>query len=172
VSHLVVYLRGQQLIVVPQVGGGGVWRDADALLVAPDGAALAGALKVAFASAATPKSPPTTDASSSRPHAVPCLCASCLTWESARPAEPKPKWIVAERLGLRSAKSFYEDVSMCSVHTEEPQFVVQRWRPARHGRGFEPDSEPPARVEADSLAEVVLETLRKSPRFAPKSSTP
>ena len=136
-SLINVYLRGSDIVVVPTAGGGGLYRDIPpVLVVAPSAEAVRGAIIEARAAAS----------------------------RTDLPVQTK-RWVVLERLRLKSNKAFYVDVTCCTVHDDEQgRMIVSRYRPAPDGQGFEPEGTETV-VDVDTVAPTVLDVLQSSTRF-------
>lgn len=139
VGQVTVYARGSELIVVAGVGHhGGYYRD-----VAP----------VLFL----------------KPSAQDLQVAMDQVRRSADTSGPGPDapWVVQERLHLGSVAAFYRDVACCIVAFDrQGHATVQSYRPAADGQGFEAAGSELSVADPARLAQTVLDTLAKAPRFA------
>lgn len=81
--------------------------------------------------------------------------------------DPK-KWVVLKALGLKSAKSFYQNVAHVSVLILDGKIQVEPLRPAK-GPSFEFGSEPIEVPNVGSLGSVALKALKESPRMNPRA---
>jgi hypothetical protein len=146
-AFLNVYLRRQDVIVVPNAGHGGLYRNIEPVLVVP------------------PSEPALSEALTT------AIQASRASEGQPLPDRPK-KWIVLQRLKLKSVGAFYTDAAHCVVYEEGGRTFVQMYQCARDGRGFEPANKPPVQVDDSSIAATVLDVLYQAPRCnpAPKPS--
>jgi hypothetical protein len=131
------YLRGNDVIVEPTSGYGGVFQSVPPVLIVPPSAeALQSAL----------------------------MEAKTRAGEGGGGAKSK-RWFVLDRLGLKSLKAFYVDVAFCSaLPNEQGRWIVMAQQPAPDGKGFEPDGTE-LTVDTAALGQTMLDILMRSPRF-------
>jgi hypothetical protein len=142
-AQVSVYLRDDQVVVVPQGGGGGYSFDVEpVLLVAPDEQAVGEAVRSALeASASSQGHDPAADAG---PYRSPALAA----------------------VGARSYKAFYRGASHCYLYEQDGNLVVLAFKPTSDRKGFDlAEREPVVIRDRGQLGPVVLECLRGLPRM-------
>lgn len=112
-SAVAIYLRSDQIIVVPQGGGGGHFIDIEPIdVVAPEESAVQAAIERALTVSAA---------------------------NADNDAPPKGwKTPLLQRFGVKSYKAFMQDASLCFVFEDAGTLDIERWQPARDGRGYEP----------------------------------
>lgn len=77
---------------------------------------------------------------------------------------------VLRTLGITSLRQFYKDLRLCSVYTDNQQIFLQRYRPARDGRGFELVGLPVEVIKPNDLGQLIDEALRDSDVLNPSLS--
>jgi hypothetical protein len=141
-GQVAAYLRNDDVIVVPQGGGGGYTFDVEpVLVVAPAsdavGEAIALSLETSAAAQGHDPRPP-------GPYRSPALKA----------------------VRARSYAAFYKNSAYCFVYEEDGALILLRFKPARDRRGFEMTNEEPIVVrDRAELGRVVLDSLRELPRM-------
>jgi hypothetical protein len=138
-----VYMRDQQVIVVPQGGGGGLYYDLDDVkVVAPSEPELQQALEDA-------------------------LQASIKVDGQPLPDLRTRKWTIPKRLGVKSVRAFYTNVSHANIILRDGKIEIFADRPAKDNKGFEPDRGPFLIDNISLLGSFVLRILRDAPRICP-----
>ena len=139
-----IFLRQDQVIVIPQAGGGGFSYDIEpSLIVAPDPEqveqAISEALRTSRESQDTVPPPP------ARGSAAPVL----------------------KKLGLRSYKAFYRGASHCYLYEDQDgNLVMLKFQPANDGGGFNVAGSPPETIEYRSgIGSFVLDYLTHAPKM-------
>lgn len=129
-----IYFRAGEILVVPQGGGGGHFIDVEPIEVVPhDAAAVQAAVQRALqVSGVTPNDAP-----------------------------PKGwKTPLLKQTGVKSYKAFMQGAVLCFVFEDGGTFDVERWQPARDGRGYEPAPVGATRLRGtDGLGDAVLSLL-------------
>jgi hypothetical protein len=142
-AQVSIFLRDDQVILIPQGGGGGLSYDIEPSLVVPAEAGKVGtaalqAIEISRQSQ-TEATPPRTRASSAP---------------------------VLKKLRLKSYKEFYRGASHCYLYEENGVIFMLRFRPAQDGAGFDLASSQPETIDnRERLGEIVLECLKSSPRM-------
>jgi hypothetical protein len=135
-SAVAIYHRHGDLIVVPQGGGGGHFIDVEPIEILPpnDASALQAAIERALQTSAA---------------------------NADNDAPPKGwKTPLLKRVGVKSYKDLMKGASVCFIFEDANIFDIERWQPARDGRGFEPAAGRSERLtDANRLAESVLRAL-------------
>ncbi len=134
-SAVAIYFRSGEIIVVPQAGGGGHFIDIEPIEVVSQ---EPGAVQAAIERA---------------------LAISAANAEADTPNKPW-KTPLLKRLGVKSYKAFMLDTSLCWVFEEAGIHDVERWQPARDGRGYEPAPGRQQRLDrVDGVGIAVLRLL-------------
>ena len=138
-----IYLRDEETIVVPCAGGGGVTYEIEPVLLVP------------------PKS-----------HEVGEAIAASLEVSARKMGNPLPnlrdyRSPVLTRLGLRSLRQFYRNIAFCVAYRDLETVLIQPYRPAKDGRGFELGDEALVVEDQSQLGDVALHVLRGSTRLNP-----
>ncbi len=128
-----VHFRSGEIIVVPQGGGGGHFIDVEPIEVVPrDAAAVQAAVERA-------------------------LQVSAVTLDDVPKGWKTP---LLKRFGVKSYKAFMQDTTLCFVFEDAGTFDVERWQPARDGRGYEPAPGGATQLRGTSgVGEAVLNAL-------------
>jgi hypothetical protein len=138
-SAVAIYLYAENIIVVPQAGSGGHFIDVEPIeTVAPQADAIREAVQRALAVS-----------------------------EQNRDNDTPPKgWKtpLLKYTNERSYKAFAAKAALCYVFAEGGVYEVERWLPARDGRGFEPSPRGPKVLNSpDGLGTAVLELFELTP---------
>jgi hypothetical protein len=132
-SAVAIYYRSGEIIVVPQAGGGGGFIDIEPIeTVGPDAASVQAAIERALviSAASATREPP------KKPWKTPLLAYA----------------------GARSYAAFMQGRSLCWVFEDVGVHDVERWQPARDGRGYEPA--PGRQQRVDRVGDVGNAVLR------------
>lgn len=142
-AQVSIFLRNDQVIVIPQGGGGGFSYDVEpSLIVSPEPDAILAAISDAL-----------------------------ITSRKAQNEVPPQKRSAAntpllKKLGLRSFKAFYRGSSHCFVYEEDGCLIMLRFHPAHDGGGFDLASSPPETIrDRNQVGRVVLECLRTASKM-------
>ncbi|MGM1053977.1 MAG: hypothetical protein ACQEXO_16560 [Pseudomonadota bacterium] len=129
-----IYFRSDEIIVVPQGGGGGHFIDVEPIEVVPlDADAVQAAVERA-------------------------LQVSAVTPDDAPPKGWKTPLL--KRVGVKSYREFMRGAVLCFVFEDAGIFDVEHWQPARDGRGYEPAPGGATQLRGtDGLGVAVLNAL-------------
>jgi hypothetical protein len=135
-----IFLRGDEIFVIPQGGGGGVYYDIEPISVVPPAADELG-------------------------RAV----TSALDISTGAPSAPLPdlrsrRSPVLARARVRSFKDFYSNAAHALVYRDGGGLWLLPFRPAADGRGFEPFGDAVAITDGAELGAQVLSEILKLPR--------
>lgn len=145
-GYVNVYLRDEQVIVVPCGGRGGLYYEVVPVLTTqPEADSVESAILEALDASARTAGQPDPDLRSYR---TPVLA----------------------HLGVKSIRKFYRNIALCTVYRESGRdaVVLQPKRPPKDNRGFERNG-PPRELPGDvSLGAFLLRILEESPRLNPQ----
>jgi hypothetical protein len=138
-----IYLRGEEIIVAPCAGGGGVSYEIEPVLRVPP-----------------------------KPDEVGNAIVASLAVSAREMGKPLPnlrdyRSPVLTGLGLRSLRQFYINIAFCVAYRDLETVLIQPYRPAKDGRGFELGDEALVVEDQSQLGDVALQVLRGSTRLNP-----
>jgi hypothetical protein len=144
-AEVAIYLRNEQVIVVPQGGGGSYsWDAAPPVVVTPDADAVAAAIAEGLAASRGIRGRATEP-----------------------PAEVKPsRSVVLRALGVKSHQDFYRGATHCALSEEEDggELTLYKRVPAADRSGFDSAPDPVEIIESrEDAGVVVLRYLRDAP---------
>lgn len=79
---------------------------------------------------------------------------------SPEPPDPKRRWAMLKAAGVRGIRKFYEGARLVSAYFDAKGFRLLRWKPARDGRGLEPDGDEQVLAGPRHLREIAECVLR------------
>jgi hypothetical protein len=144
-AEVAIYLRNEQVIVVPQGGGGGYsWDAAPPVVVTPEAEAVAVAIGEGLAASRGIRGRGTEP-----------------------PTQVKPsRSVVLRALGVKSHQDFYRGASHCWLSEEEDggELIMYKSVPAADRSGFDSAPDPVEIIESrEDAGTVVLRYLRDAP---------
>jgi hypothetical protein len=140
-----IYQRDEQIIIAPCAGGGGVSYEIEPVVLVPP-----------------------------LPDQVGAAITASLQFSAGHMGKPVPnlrdyRSPVLARVRLRSLRQFYRNIAFCSVYRDQDTVLIQPYRPARDGKGFELHDGPQTVADPALLGEAVLQILNDLPRLNPVS---
>jgi hypothetical protein len=146
-AQVSLYYRGDEVVVIPQGGGGGFSYDIEpSRLVRPEPAEVGAAVIDAL--------------ESSRQAQGQASPASSKASDSALLKKLK----AARKLKKLSFPEFYKGASQCLLQEDEGILFLLKMKPSRDGKGFELDG-PEKTITMDRVGYEVLECLRNAARM-------
>jgi hypothetical protein len=138
-----IYLRGDQIIIVPNGGGGGVFYEVEPVVV-----------------------------TQTVPQDVTRAIVNALEVSAQASLQPFPdlrkyRSPVLSHLGLKSLRQFYQNIASSAVYRKQSAILIQPRIPALDGKGFQRGSEALTVSDDTGLGIMVIETLQNSPRLNP-----